>query len=78
MEIRTTPINCLSCACELLDAFDNATGGSDPVADRIADMARTSLVALLSAAQASRDVSMRERGMTVQVQLEGLEQAVKA
>lgn len=75
MRIKTTPINCVSCACALVEAFDDAMGGLDPVVDSIADMAKTSLAALVAAAQASEGVSMAERGRCVEVELEGFMEA---
>lgn len=73
MEIKTTPINCVSCACALVEAFDDAMGGLDHVVDSIADMAKTSLAALAAAAQASTGVSMAERGRLMEVELKGCE-----
>lgn len=40
--LETTPINCVSCACALVEAFDDAMGGLDPVVDSVADMAKSS------------------------------------
>lgn len=71
MRIKTTPINCISGACALVEAFDDAMGGPDPVVDSIADMARSSLAALVAAAQVSERVSAVERGRAVGVELEG-------
>lgn len=71
MRIKTTPINCVSCACALVEAFDDTMGGLDPVVDSVADMAKSSLVALMAAAQVSERVSTVERGRTVWVELEG-------
>lgn len=73
MRIKTTPINCVSSACALVEAFDDAMGGLDPVVDSIADMAKTSLAALAAAAQESAGVSMGERGRLMEVELEGCE-----
>lgn len=71
MRIKTAPINCVSSACALVEAFDDAMGGLDPVVDSIADMAKSSLVALMAAAKVSERVSTVERGRTVGVELEG-------
>lgn len=73
LEIKTTPINCISCACTSVDTFDESLGGVDPIVDSIVAMAKTSLAALISAAQASEGVSMAERGRSVRVDLEGCE-----
>lgn len=73
MRIKTTPIGCVSSACALVEAFDDAMGGLDHVVDSIADMVKTSLAALAAAAQASTGVSMGERGRLVEVELEGCE-----
>ena len=75
LEIKTTPINCISCACALVEAYDDAMCDADPVVDRIADMAKTSLAALLAAAQKSDGVSVTERGCVIETMLEGCEVA---
>lgn len=75
MVIETTPINSISCACALIDAFDEASSGVDPVVDSILNMTKTSLAALVRAAQVSEGVSMSERGRLVRVGLEGCSQA---
>lgn len=75
MRIKTTPIGCVSSAYALVEAFDDAMGGLDPVVDSIADMAKTSLAALASAAQESAGVSMAERGRLMEVELEGFMEA---
>lgn len=75
MEIKTTPINCISSACALVEAFDDAMGGLDPVVDSITDMAKASLAALIAAAQVSERTSMAERGRAVEIELEGFMEA---
>ncbi|MEF2593297.1 MAG: hypothetical protein U0M51_01970 [Eggerthellaceae bacterium] len=75
MRIKTTPINCVSGACALVEAFDDAVGGLDPVVDSITDMAKASLAALIAAAQVSERTSMAERGRAVEIELEGFMEA---
>lgn len=75
MRIKTTPINCVSSACALVEAFDDAVGGLDPVVDSITDMAKASLAALIAAAQVSERTSMAERGRAVEIELEGIMEA---
>ena len=72
MQLKTTPVNCVSSACVFVEAFDDAMGGIDPVVDSIADMAKTSLAALAAAAQASECLSTAERGRTVCFEIEGV------
>lgn len=75
MTVKTTPINCVSSACALVEAFDDAVGGLDPVVDSITDMAKASLAALIAAAQVSERTSMAERGRAVEIELEGFMEA---
>ena len=75
MRIKTTPINCVSGACALVEAFDDAVGGLDPVVDSITDMAKASLAALIAASQVSERVSTVERGRTAEVELDGFMEA---